>query len=448
MMNGSASICDRQSTLLDSFRIRLASAPNTLCVEANGVEREVSVPPLSRIRVVGEVCASVDAARWPVLPLRSRREAGGVWSVPGAVQSQTVRLFRIEAGRRVLLTCGDDFELDSNFAGIVPRRKSVEDDAVYILDYDLRQQRVDVLATREGRLRLFVGVEDLVTPRWPCLPAGWMGLARIHSRFRDGLDESAIFPVQRVEHARLINYPVRSDLAARLPGGDAPEAPMDADSPLWTEVVNYAPFVTGSPDAFTRLRRRFCEARTFRLVYFGDSVTQGGDVRPDWRWTERFERYATGRAPDKALSFVNAAMGGTSSSFGRERFDRDVLAHRPDAVTILFALNDKKLDDRTFEANHRFFVETLRARHIEPILLTSNMNTAIWMNGLDHAEQRIRDFCREHDLICLDAYGIWKDLPTYGIPYETLLANGINHPDRVAAGVFFELIKRAFFEQV
>ena len=44
--------------------------------------------------------------------------------------------------------------------------------------------------------------------------------------------------------------------------------------------------------------------------------------------------------PNTKFEFINAAIGGTNSNFGRERFEQDVLKYKPDAVTIMFVLND------------------------------------------------------------------------------------------------------------
>lgn len=434
----------------NGYHLQATQAGDAVDVEKDGAVRVIHVPPLARIHVESELYTPTAKSRWDIAPLRNRTDTARIWTVPGSVAADSLRLYHVDSnGERHMLKRGTDYRIDPVFCGITLAEKWNAENDTFALDYILRLQRVDVLAEKEGELRLFVGAESLVCPRWPRLPAGWLGLARIHLRFCDRLDTTALFPVTRVEHARLVNVLVTTDLAARMPGGNLPDqASAETDTPIWPKVIDYCRHMKGRPEAFARLRRKFRQAKTFHLVYFGDSITQGGDVDPDWRWTTRFTRHLEQAAPDKQLQAFNAAIGGTNSSVGRERFERDVLAHGPDAVTIQFALNDKTMNDETFLANHRYFVSELRKRDVEPILFTSNMNTSVWMDGLDHAEARIVDFCREQDLICLDAYRIWKDLPSYGIPYESLLANGINHPNGVAAGVFFELLKRAFFGSV
>jgi lysophospholipase L1-like esterase len=430
----------------NGYHLSLTQACNAIEVEKDGVMREFRIPPLALIHVENEYCSRAAKSNWDIAPQRNRTDASRPWPVPEAVDADSLRLYHVDAnGERCLLECGTDFRIDSAFCGITLQKQWSVDDHEFALDYDLRLQRVDVLAERQGEFRLFVGAESLVCPLWPRLPTGWLGVARLHLRFSGQLDESVILPVTRSEHARLVNYPVMTDKAACMPDGDlVNDGPVAGDTPTWPEMIDYSKYVYGPAQALERLRRKFEQAEKFRLAYFGDSITQGGDVDPEWRWTTRFSHHLEAQAPGKDLRFVNAAIGGTNSSVGRERFDRDVLAHELDAVTILFALNDNGMDDQTFLANHRCFVSELRKRDVEPILFTSNMNTAVWMPGLDHTEQRIVDFCRDENLICLDAYALWKDLPSYGIPYEALLANGINHPDNIAAGVFYELLKYAF----
>jgi lysophospholipase L1-like esterase len=430
------------------YRVGLADEPDTLLVEKDGLARKIPVPPLSRIAVTGEVRSMDDSARWPILPQRSRRTPNGVWPVPGPVLAEGVRVYRIsDDGERRLLEAGSDYEIDAEFAGITPEDHA---EAVYSLDYEMRLQRLDVLAEKDGELRLFRGAEALTGPPWPKLPPGWLGLARVYLRFCDSLGESAIWPVHYVEHARLVNVPAIAREAKRRPSGSVlgrkGEAAglTDPDHPTWPTAIDYAPHVLAGAGALDRLRRRVRESDPLRVVYFGDSTTHGGDVDPDYRYTVRLSRALDARFPEKRFAFVNAAIGGTNSTFGRSRFDADVLAHEPDIVTVLF-LNVRGIDDEAFAANYRAFLDKLRERGAELVLLTSNMNTGIWMDRLDYAERRVVDFAREHDLVCLDAYAVWKSLPEYGIPYETLLANGINHPDSVADGVFYELLRRAFF---
>jgi lysophospholipase L1-like esterase len=427
-------------TSFNGYNVNVVSTGNAIEIVGNGVTRQILVPPVSKITVEGEVCSPVTPARWDVAPMRSRTESACVYTVPDAVDGNDIRLYHFDSEGNKHLVDSGDYEVDAVFGGLTLGDKWDTEAHDFTIDYDLRLQRVDVVAEKDGEIKLFCGSEALVCPHWPRLPAGWQGIARIALRFNEPFGEGSIFVITDPAYSRLVNYPVAPDPAAAMAAGMEP-VPNTINT-TWTDVVAYEDYMKGSPEAFARVGKRFGESKDFTLVYFGDSVTQGGDVLFEHRWTTRFDQLLTHDYPEKNLTLVNSAVGGTNSDFGRERFERDVLAHNPDVVTIMFVLNDNGMDDERAISNHRYFVDGLREINAEPVFITSNMNTRAWMDRLDHSNQRIIDYCRDEDIVCLDAFHIWTDLPKYGIPCETLLANGINHPDNVAVGLFYELLKR------
>lgn len=86
-----------------------------------------------------------------------------------------------------------------------------------------------------------------------------------------------------------------------------------------------------------------------------------------------------------AAKVVNAGVGGNTTADARARFERDVLAHKPDLAIIQFGLNDAAVDvwknppatqprvsAEEYEKNLRYFVNTLKTRGAEIILMTPN----------------------------------------------------------------------------
>ncbi len=72
------------------------------------------------------------------------------------------------------------------------------------------------------------------------------------------------------------------------------------------------------------------------VVYFGGSITYD---RRGWRvlvsdWLNR-------KHPNVKFRHINAGLGGTGSSVGFFRLEKDVLAHSPDLVFVEFAVNDR-----------------------------------------------------------------------------------------------------------
>jgi len=117
-------------------------------------------------------------------------------------------------------------------------------------------------------------------------------------------------------------------------------------------------------------------ARTTTVVLFGDSITQAGNCDEPHRWPVILHRRLAARCPDRTVAVVNAGVGGNTSREGLARLDRDVLAHRPDVVTVEFGGNDatpdcnRHVDLAEFRANLETICRRVRAAGAEPVLLT------------------------------------------------------------------------------
>ena len=112
------------------------------------------------------------------------------------------------------------------------------------------------------------------------------------------------------------------------------------------------------------------------VVLFGDSITQAGNCEEPDRWPVRLRQRLAERCPDRPFNLVNAGVGGNTSREGLARLDRDVLAHRPDIVTVEFGGNDatpdrnRHVDLAEFRANIETICRGVRAAGAVPVLLT------------------------------------------------------------------------------
>ena len=119
------------------------------------------------------------------------------------------------------------------------------------------------------------------------------------------------------------------------------------------------------------------------IVAFGDSTTERRDEDGVVVYATLLEqKYVTDRAPVKV---INAGKSGNTTAEARDRLEKDVLAHHPDVVIIQFGLNDAAVDvwkdppanesrvsRKEYEKNMRYFVQTLRSRGVQVILMTPN----------------------------------------------------------------------------
>ncbi len=129
-----------------------------------------------------------------------------------------------------------------------------------------------------------------------------------------------------------------------------------------------------------------------RIVFDGDSITDAGRDRND------FDSYGFGYVAlviehlqthhaNLELQFLNRGVGGDTTRNLLMRFDRDIVAHKPDWVSMAIGVNDvwRFFDDRPndavlideFEANYRKLLEPLRGKAglilVSPFLIEPNL---------------------------------------------------------------------------
>jgi len=117
------------------------------------------------------------------------------------------------------------------------------------------------------------------------------------------------------------------------------------------------------------------------IVCLGDSVTRAvrPGVGPDQTYCVYLEKGL--KEAGLPVKVINSGIGGHTTADARQRFDRDVLAHHPQYVVIMFGLNDgyvypgkteSKLSVVDYTANLKHMIAVLKAQKIQPVLMTAN----------------------------------------------------------------------------
>ena len=338
------------------------------------------------------------AAPWNVLP-RSL--------VPGSV--------RIESrdSHKTTFVEGRDYRLDTHWAAfeIVPGGRLKAGQRVRV-SYTYSLRRVDaIVAGRDSRVLYLAGKPSADCPQPPDVPDGAALLATVYRPYNSAC-------VGR-EHVFVPGPPA------------APQAP-------------------GARPERTLARLRGGDPVT--IVCWGDSVTAGGDAStPDKAYVRVFEQRLRRRFPSAKIRVINAGIGGTSTPGRLPAFEKEVLAHKPDLVTLEF-VNDMGLPAETMQRNYDEILRRLRGAGAELVLITPHFVMPEWMGLPPHArgpDQRpyvrfLRQFARDNKVPLADAARRWEQLESLGIPYETLLRNGINHPDDRGHAIFAEELMRLF----
>jgi hypothetical protein len=83
-----------------------------------------------------------------------------------------------------------------------------------------------------------------------------------------------------------------------------------------------------------------------RVVMIGDSITE------QHLYSNYVEMWTVSRFPHWKITFRNVGIGGDRSVGGNSRFERDVLLHKPTAMTVDFGMNDgsyREFSEQTFK---------------------------------------------------------------------------------------------------
>jgi len=185
--------------------------------------------------------------------------------------------------------------------------------------------------------------------------------------------------------------------------------------------------------------------RPLRIVCHGHSVPAGYFKTPRLHITEayphRLHALLCERFPHASLGVVVTAIGGENAVSGAERFERDVLALRPDIVMIDYALNDRGLGLEKAREAWGTMIQLAQQQHAKIILLTPTPDQRSDLTNPedplhDHAKQ-IRSLAAEFGVGLVDSFALFQTAVAAGTPLPQLMSQ-VNHPN--AAG--HELITR------
>lgn len=330
------------------------------------------------------------------------------------------------------------FELDKDYRivpswdniGRVAEGRIKERQPVWI-SYRCGWMRLDsVVLTPNEEITIRKGTPHANMPTPPKLAPGEIRLGNIWIRpNREKLDVNMVFPI--LENA----FPGKKPLAGQ----------SVAEKSL--------------PKTWAKIKK----GEQVKILAWGDSVTDGGYLSDkNHRWQEQFVNSLRNRFPEAKFELVTQAWGGrTSESYFAEppgsvhNYREKVLDVKPDLIVSEF-VNDGGLDSSTFEMRYGRFLNDFKEIGAEWIILTPHYVMAEWM-GLDREREidddprlytkQVRQFAAENNIAVADGalrYGrLWRQ----GIPYSTLMANSINHPNKAGMTIFVDALMELFPEK-
>ena len=182
------------------------------------------------------------------------------------------------------------------------------------------------------------------------------------------------------------------------------------------------------------------------IVCFGDSITAGYAVRrgfPSFLLESLRQRF-----PDSKIEMINSGISGDTSQDGLGRLDWAVLSYEPDLVTINFGINDcvLGLSREEFEMNLVEMVRRIRAGPDSEILLLSSQpleSPPYDQRVLDYY-QTVERVAKEMNVGFVDVYGAWMKRVQAGMPLDSLILPGLDHPNEAGYRIIAEELMSLF----
>ena len=210
--------------------------------------------------------------------------------------------------------------------------------------------------------------------------------------------------------------------------GKAPTAPKNS---AIADKASYLADVSGL------LKKKWPRNRIINIVCHGHSVPAGFFKTPV---VDTFNAYPhllhkelKTRFPYAVINVIVTSIGGENAARGARRFERDVLSHNPDIVTIDYSLNDRGIGLEKAKASWSAMIKSAQAKGVKVILLTPTADQSSKMDNpsdaLNRHAQQVRDLAKAHNVALADSYAAFKAYVANGGKLKDLMSQ-VNHPNR------------------
>lgn len=194
-------------------------------------------------------------------------------------------------------------------------------------------------------------------------------------------------------------------------------------------------------DIKMELKKQWPDNKRIHIVFHGHSVPSGYFKTPKVNllaaYPQLVYREIAHHYPYAVINVITTAIGGENSLGGMERFEKEVLNHRPDVLFIDYGLNDRGIGIEASEKAWRNMIEKSLSLGIKIILLTP---TPDWSESildpqapLAEYSEMIRKLATEYKIGLVDSYALFKEKVQKGEELKDCMsqANHLNEKGHV-----------------
>ncbi|MDD6032585.1 MAG: SGNH/GDSL hydrolase family protein [Oscillospiraceae bacterium] len=184
------------------------------------------------------------------------------------------------------------------------------------------------------------------------------------------------------------------------------------------------------------MARQWPNNRTINIVCHGHSVPAGYFATP---YVNTFHAYPhllhkliKERFPFAVTNVIVTAIGGENAEGGAERFEKDVLSHKPDVVTIDYSLNDRSIGLDRARSAWESMIQAALGQNIRVILCTPTWDNSwyrqdeAWQQLVQHARQ-VRELADRYEVALADTFRAFERNISEPADLVRYLSH-VNHP--------------------
>jgi len=191
-------------------------------------------------------------------------------------------------------------------------------------------------------------------------------------------------------------------------------------------------------DLKTELQKEWPKNRTINIVFHGHSVPAGFFKTPNVNTLSAYPNLFLKKLkeiyPYAVVNVIVTAIGGENSVKGVERFESDVLIHKPDVIFIDYALNDRGVGLEKAKEAWNKMINIAKKQVIKVILVTpspdQNVNLTDSTNVLKKHTDQIIQLAKENQVALVDSYKAFEFLYSDKEQLAEYMSQ-VNHPNEL-----------------
>ena len=170
-------------------------------------------------------------------------------------------------------------------------------------------------------------------------------------------------------------------------------------------------------DIKVELNKKWPHNRTVNLVFHGHSVPAGYYkaplVKPFGAYPLMLLKELKELYPYAVINIINTSIGGENAVSGANRFESDVLVHKPDVLFIDYSLNDRGVGLEKSREAWSSMIDKALDRNIKIILLSPSPDTQTDIlepnNILEQHANQVRSLAKENGIGLIDSYELFRN---------------------------------------